>query len=134
VPPVLRSVNTIDFLGASWNPERTSYEVMEFLLGRGYSVVPVNTGLAGTQLLGQRVYAELGDVPGTVDMVDVFRNARFLSQIVQEVVQCEAKILWTQLGVVDIDAAALAEAQGLDVVMDRCPAIEWPRLHGLGLL
>jgi len=83
IATVLRSVKTIALLGASSKPERPSYEVMEFLLGRGYSVVPVNPSLAGTQLMGQRVYATLGDVPGTVDMVDVLRNAVFLFQTVQ---------------------------------------------------
>lgn len=134
IAAVLRSTRTIALLGASPKPERPSHEVMEFLLRRGYSVFPVNPALAGTQLMGQPVYGELADIPGTVDMVDVFRNARFLPDIVNEVVQCGVSTLWTQLGVVDVDAAARAEAHGLAVVMDRCPAIEWPRLHGLGLL
>lgn len=134
IAAVLRSTKTIALLGASPKPERPSYEVMDFLLRRGYRVFPVNPTLAGTQLLGQPVYGALADIPDTVHMVDVFRNARFLPEIVNDVVQCGAQVLWTQLGVVDLDAAARGEEQGLGVVMDRCPAIEWPRLHAQGLL
>ena len=134
IAEVLRSVKTIALLGASPKPERPSNEVMRFLLEKGYTVYPVNPGLAGSELLGRRVYGALGDVPIDVDMVDVFRNASFLPQIVEDVIACRAKVLWTQLDVVDNEAASRAEVQGLRVVMDRCPAIEWPRLRALGLL
>lgn len=130
----LRSVKTIALLGASHKPQRPSHEVMQFLLGKGYVVFPVNPGLAGTQLLGQTVYGALAELPEVVDMVDVFRNARFLSEIVETVINCDARVLWTQLGVIDRGAARRAEAQGIQVVMDRCPAIEWPRLRAAGLL
>lgn len=131
---ILRSVKTVALLGASHKPQRPSYGVMQFLLRKGYSVFPVNPGLAGTELLGQRVYGALADIPQAVDMVDVFRNASFLPQIVEEVIQSKAGTLWTQLEVIDLAAATHAEAQGIRVVMDRCPAIEWPRLKSAGLL
>ncbi|WOJ92808.1 CoA-binding protein [Congregibacter variabilis] len=134
IAEVLRSVKTVAVLGASHKPERPSYGVMQFLLRKGYTVFPVNPGLAGTELLGQRVYGALIDIPQPVDMVDVFRNASFLPQIVEEVIQCKVGILWTQLEVIDRDAAMHAEAQGIRVVMDRCPAIEWPRLKAAALL
>nr|WP_202962419.1 CoA-binding protein [Congregibacter litoralis] len=131
---VLGSVKTIALLGASPKAERPSHEVMGFLLAKGYEVYPVNPGLAGSELLGREVYASLGDIPLIVDMVDVFRNASFLPQIVDEVLACGPQTLWTQLGVVDAAAAQRAEAGGVEVVMDRCPAIEWPRLRAAGLL
>lgn len=131
---VLGSVKTIALLGASPKAERPSHEVMGFLLAKGYEVYPVNPGLAGSELLGRQVYASLMDIPLAVDMVDVFRNASFLPQIVDEVLACGPKTLWTQLGVVDAAAAQRAEAGGVEVVMDRCPAIEWPRLRAAGLL
>ncbi|MDA8962232.1 CoA-binding protein [Congregibacter sp.] len=134
IAEVLRSVKTVALLGASHKPERPSYGVMQFLLRKGYNVFPVNPGLAGIELLGQRVYGALADIPQAVDMVDVFRNASFLPEIVEEVIQCKAGTLWTQLEVIDLDAALRAEAQGIRVVMDRCPAIEWPRLKSAGLL
>ena len=134
IAEVLRSVNSVALLGASHKPERPSYEVMQFLLLKGYTVYPVNPGLAGTDLLGRRVYGALSDIPLRIDMVDVFRNARFLAQIVDEVIQCKAGTLWTQLDVVDLDAARHAEKTGVRVVMNRCPASEWPRLNAAGLL
>ncbi|WP_439106161.1 CoA-binding protein [Congregibacter sp.] len=134
IAEVLRSVKTIALLGASPKPERPSHDVMRFLLAKGYSVFPVNPGLAGSELLGQKVYGALADLPLVVDMVDVFRHARFLPEIVEDVIQCRSGTLWTQLDVIDVDAATRAEEQGVRVVMDRCPAIEWPRLSAAGLL
>lgn len=134
IAEILRSVKRIALLGASANPRRPSHEVMAFLLRKGYRVYPVNPGLAGTELLGQTVYAALADVPQNVDMVDVFRHARFLPEIVEQVIECGIKTLWTQLAVVDTAAALRAEGKGICVVMDRCPAIEWPRLQAAGLL
>jgi predicted CoA-binding protein len=104
---------------------------MRFLQARGYRVIPVNPNLAGQDLLGERVYAGLSDVPGRVDMVDVFRRSEALPGIVEEAIAIGAGVLWTQLGVRDEAAAARAAAGGLEVVMDRCPAIELRRL-GLG--
>lgn len=108
--------------------------MMQFLLAHGYTVFPVNPGLAGAQLLGQRVYASLGEVPEPVDMVDVFRNASFLPGIVDETINKNIPMLWTQLDVIDDAAANRAENHGIRVVMNRCPAIEWPRLRQAGLL
>jgi predicted CoA-binding protein len=107
---------------------------MQFLLSHGYSVFPVNPGLAGSELLGQRVYASLGEIPGPIDMVDVFRNASFLPGIVEETIRKDIPMLWTQLDVIDEAAALRAEKHGIRVVMNRCPAIEWPRLRRAGLL
>ncbi|MEE4661867.1 MAG: CoA-binding protein [Halieaceae bacterium] len=134
IATVLREVKTIAVLGASHKPERPSHEVMEFLLRQGYQVFPVNPGLAGTQLLGQTVVASLAELQGPVDMVDVFRHPEYLPGIVEEVISAGIATLWTQLGVIDLEAAARAEGHGIRVVMDRCPAIEAPRLERLGLL
>ena len=134
IADLLRSARSIALLGASHKPERPSYGVMRFLLERDYRVFPVNPGLAGSELLGRTVYASLADIPERVDMVDVFRNASFLPEIVQATIRSAIPTLWTQLDVIDHDAARCAESHGIRVVMDRCPAIEWPRLRRLGLL
>lgn len=134
IADVLLSVKTVALLGASNKPQRPSYRVMQFLLSHGFSVVPVNPGLSGTELLGQHVYGTLADVPTPIDMVDVFRNAVYLPAIVEETVRLGIGTLWTQLDVIDEQAADYAEQQGIRVVMDRCPAIEWPRLKKSGLL
>ena len=134
IAELLRTARRIALLGASANPVRPSHEVMRFLLASGYAVVQVNPALAGEKLLGQRVYAALGEIPGRLDMVDVFRAGEHLPGIVDECLACQVPALWTQLGVVDEAAARRAEAAGLQVVMDRCPAIEWPRLRRQGLL
>jgi hypothetical protein len=134
IAELLRDVRSIALLGASHKPERPSYGVMRFLLEHGYTVFPVNPGLAGSELLGRTVYAALADIPEPVDMVDVFRNPVFLPDVVRETIHSAIPALWTQLDVVDHDAAQRAEDHGIRVVMDRCPAIEWPRLRRLGLL
>ena len=131
---VLSATRRIALLGASHKPERPSHEVMAFLLASGYQVYPVNPGLAGQQLLGCRVYPTLAAIPVAIDMVDVFRQSQYLPAIVEEAIACGVKTLWTQLGVVDAQAAATAERAGLAVVMDRCPAIELPRLRAAGLV
>jgi predicted CoA-binding protein len=131
---VLAETRTIALLGASHNPARPSHGVLRFLLDRGYVVYPVNPGLAGQHLLGRLVYPDLGSIPEAVDMVDVFRQPRYLQGIVEEAIAIGAKTLWTQLGVVDAAAAATAQRAGLEVVMDRCPAIELPRLQAAGLV
>ncbi|MDQ0319879.1 putative CoA-binding protein [Pararhizobium capsulatum DSM 1112] len=127
---ILTETNTIALVGASPNPERPSYRVMAFLLRKGYTVYPVNPGQAGKEIQGQKVYAKLADVPRPVDMVDVFRAADHLLALVDEVLALpeHPKVIWGQLSVRDDQAAAKAEAQGIKVVMDRCPAIEYPRL------
>ncbi len=127
---ILRSVRTIALLGASPKPERPSHGVMRFLLGKGYHVIPVNPGQAGKEINGQRVVARLADIAEPVDMVDVFREPYSLPGIVDEVLAMNPRppVLWTQLGVVNEDAARRAREAGLQVVMDRCPAIEYPRV------
>ena len=134
IAEVLRKVKTVALLGASHKPQRPSYRVMQFLLAHDFKVVPVNPGLSGTELLGQRVYSTLAEVPGTIDMIDVFRNASYLPAIVDDIISLGINTLWTQLDVIDENAALHAEQHGIRVVMDRCPAIEWPRLKQAGLL
>jgi len=131
---VLASARSIAVLGASSNPARPSYQVARFLIDEGYEVHPVNPGLAGQQLHGRTVSATLADVPAAVDMVDVFRQSHFLPDIVQQTVELGIGTLWTQLGVVNPVAVVDAEENGLEVVLDRCPAIEVPRLRRMGLL
>lgn len=132
IADILKSTRTIALLGASPNPARPSYGVMNFLLHKGYEVFPVNPGQAGKEILGRTVYARLADLPQPVDMVDVFRAAEFLGPIVDEVIALPTrpKVVWSQLDIRDDAAAARAEAEGIKVVMDRCPAIEYPRLIG----
>jgi uncharacterized protein len=127
---ILTSVTTIAMLGASPNAARPSNGVLRFLLKQGYTVYPVNPGQAGKEIHGAKVYARLADVPQPVDMVEVFRASEFVAQVVDEVLALpqKPKVIWTQLDVYDQTAAAKAEAAGIKVVMDRCPAIEIPRL------
>ena len=123
---ILNAVEVIALVGASANAARPSHGVMKFMLARGYDVVPVNPGLAGQMLLGQKVYATLADIPNSVDMIDVFRNSDAVGDLVDEVLALShlPKVIWMQLGVRDDGAAAVAEAAGIKVVMNRCPAIE----------
>ncbi|KAB7665342.1 CoA-binding protein [Plesiomonas shigelloides] len=125
---VLQSTRTIALVGASHKPERPSYRVMAYLLEQGYHVIPVNPGLAGQQLLGQEVKRSLAEIDEPVDMVDVFRSADAAYEIAGEAIAIGAKSLWLQLGVINEEASALAQAAGLKVVMNHCPKIEIPRL------
>lgn len=131
---ILTQVKVIALTGASPNLQRPSHDVMRFLLGRGYRVIPVNPGQAGKQILGQTVYARLADIPEPVDMIDVFRASEYLDGVVDEALALDPKpsVIWSQLGVRDDSAALKAEAAGIKVVMNRCPAIEHPRLIGWG--
>jgi predicted CoA-binding protein len=131
---VLAGSRSIAVLGASDDPARPSHQVMRFLIEEGYEVHPVNPGLAGTQVLGCTVCADLSEITASVDMVDVFRQAQHLPAIVQQVLELGIGTLWTQLGVVHAAALEEAESHGLDVVEDRCPAIELPRLRAMGIL
>lgn len=125
---VLRSVQSVAVVGISANPDRPSHYVAQYLQARGYRVVPVNPGLAGQQLLGETVHADLASIGAPVDMVDVFRNSEAAGAVADQAIACGAKVVWMQLDVVNPEAAARAEAAGLRVVMDRCPKIEIPRL------
>lgn len=130
IASALGQVRSIALVGASPKADRPSYGVMRFLLSRGYRVFPVNPGQAGKEIQGQRVYGKLADIPETIDMVDVFRAPEFLSEVVDEALSLPVrpKVIWGQLSVRDDAAAAKAEREGLTVIMDRCPAIEIPRL------
>lgn len=125
---VLTRTQRIALVGASDRPERPSYGVMKYLLDQGYDVIPVSPKLAGKTLLGQQGYATLADVPGEIDMVDVFRNSEAAWAVAQEAIAVGAKTLWLQLGVINEQAAVLAQDAGMTVIMDRCPKIEIPRL------
>ena len=129
---ILGAVKTIAMVGASPNWNRPSYFAMTYLQGKGYRVFPVNPGAAGHTILKETVYARLADLPGPVDMVDIFRNSEAAAGIVDEALALPVppKVIWMQLGVRNDAAAAKAEAAGIQVVMNRCPKIEWARLNG----
>lgn len=127
---ILQSVHTVAIVGASPKDYRPSHGVMGFLLGKGYHCIPVNPGHAGKLILGQTVVATLADIEEPIDMVDVFRSASQLGSVVDEVLTLDPlpAVIWGQFTVRDDDAAARAEAAGIQVVMDRCPVTEYPRL------
>ncbi len=129
---ILQSVKTIALVGASQNPARPSWIVTKYLLERDYKVIPINPGLAGGELLGQKVYGSLSDVPEPIDMVEIFRNSEAAGPITAEALALDPlpKVIWMQLSVRNNAAAALAEAKGIKVVMDRCPKIEFGRFSG----
>jgi predicted CoA-binding protein len=129
---ILKSVRTIAMVGASNNAARPSYFVLKYLLSRGYRLFPINPGLAGKDILGARVYAKLADIPEPLDMVEIFRNSAAASGIVDEALKLDPlpKVIWMQLGVRNDAAAARAEERGIEVVMNRCPKIEYGRLSG----
>lgn len=123
---ILKESRTIAVVGASDDPGRDSHSIMKFLLDRGYTVHPVNPKYA--EVLGRTCYPNLGAVPEPIDIVDVFRRPEAVPEIVDEALQIRAKVLWLQFNVVHEEAAARAEANGLDVIMDRCIAVEHRRL------
>lgn len=129
---VLDSVKSIAIVGASPKEVRPSYFVMRYLMDKGYTVFPINPGVAGQAILGRTVYATLKDVPEPIDMVDIFRSSEYAPAIVEEALALEPrpKVIWMQLGVRNDEAAATAEAAGLTVIMNRCPKIEYGRLSG----
>jgi predicted CoA-binding protein len=129
---ILRSVKTIAMVGASANPARPSYFVLKYLSERGFTMLPINPGLAGETVLDLPVYASLADVPQPIDMVDVFRRSDAAGAVVDAALALVSppKVIWMQLGVRDDTAAARAEARGVKVVMNRCPKIEYGRLSG----
>jgi uncharacterized protein len=134
VAGILRAARTIAMVGASATTNRPSYFAMKYLLAKGFCVIPVNPGLAGEEILGQRVYASLSEVPGPVDIVDIFRGSDAALEIAREAIRLKdklgIKVVWMQLGVRNDTGAAEAEAAGLQVVMNRCPKIEYGRLSG----
>jgi predicted CoA-binding protein len=127
---ILRSVRVIAMVGASdfWN--RPSYFVMKYLQTKGFRVIPVNPRVESGEILGEKVYASLADIPVKVDMVDVFRNSAAAGPIVADAIKIGAKVVWMQIGVRNDEAAAKAEAAGMKVVMNHCPKIEYSRLCG----
>jgi uncharacterized protein len=131
---ILRTTKTLAMVGASGNEMRPSYFAMMYLLAKGYAVHPINPGMVGKSILGQTVYGALRDVPAPVDMVDIFRAADAAPAIVREAIAEKARLgiktIWMQLGIVNEEAAELARAAGLTVVMDRCPKIEHGRFSG----
>ena len=130
---ILGTVRTIAMVGASPHWNRPSYFAMKYLQEKGYRVIPVNPGAAGGEILGEKVYASLSEVPERIDMVDLFRASKDAGPIVDEAIKVAKekgiKVIWMQLGVRNDEAAKRAEAAGLKVVMDRCPKIEYGRLH-----
>ena len=128
IKSLLERTNRIAMVGASPRADRASNGVLKFLLDQGYEVIGVNPGHAGSAIHGAEVVASLADIEGKVDLVDIFRNSEDAGNAVDQAISIGAGAVWMQLGVINEDAAARAEEAGLDVVMDRCPKIEIPRL------
>jgi predicted CoA-binding protein len=127
---ILNTVKTIAMVGISPKDNRPSYFAFKYLLERGYRMIPVNPGQAGKEILGQKVYAKLADIPEPIDMVDIFRASQYALPVVEEAVALSPRpqVIWMQLGIRNDEAAAKAEAAGMKVVMNRCPKIEYGRL------
>jgi len=129
IAQLLKDTRTIALIGASDRPDRPSYRVMRVLQDWGYRVLPVNPQITGEHVHGEYVWRELGQIGEPIDMVDVFRRPTAAGEAVDAAIAAGAKAVWLQIGVINHDAAARAEAAGLKVVMDRCPAIDLPRLR-----
>ena len=129
IADLLSGARTIAMVGASDRPDRASHGVMRFLQDWGYRVIPVNPQITGEHIHGEFVWRELAQIGVPIDIVDIFRRPEAAAEAVEQAIFVGAKAVWMQLGVINHDAAARAEAAGLEVVMDRCPHIEIPRLH-----
>ena len=131
IPDILSSTQVIALVGWSPNPLRPSHRVAQFLTAHGYRVIPVNPGHAGTKVHGETVRASLSEIDDPVDMVDIFRRSELVLPVVEEALAHLPKLrtVWMQLGVENAEAAELAEGRGVQVIQDRCPAIEIPRLR-----
>lgn len=127
---ILRNVRSIAMVGASATWNRPSNFAMKYLLKKGFKVIPVNPGAAGQKICGETVFPDLSSLSGTVDMVDIFRPAEDVPELVEEAIKIGAKVFWMQLEIRHAEAAKRAEEAGLQVVMDRCPKIEYARLTG----
>src|SRR5437660_7562629 len=127
---ILNTVKTIAMVGASAKDNRPSYFAFKYLAERGYNMIPINPGLGGKELLGRKIYARLAEVPEPIDMIDIFRASKYALPVVQEALTLTARprVIWMQLGIRNDEAAALAEANSMKVVMNRCPKIEYGRL------
>ena len=134
IAAILRDNTSVAMVGASANTSRPSYFAMKYMLGKGYRVVPVNATLIGQEILGQKVYATLADVPGPIGIADIFRNSDAALEVTREAIaqkdRLGIRVIWMQLGVRNAQAAEEAEAAGLQVIMNRCPKIEYGRLSG----
>ena len=127
---VLGSVKTVAVVGVSASEAKPSHFVMKYMQGKGYRCIPVNPGLAGQTLLGEKVYPDLKSIPEAVDMVDIFRNSEAAGAVTDDAIAIGAKVVWMQLGVINDAAAKRAEDAGLIVIMDRCPKMEYSRFSG----
>jgi len=128
IKALLEETRTIAVVGASDRPDRPSFRVMKTLQDHGYRTIPVNPQITGEHVHGEYVFRELAQLGDPIDMVDIFRRSDAVGEVVDQAIAIGAKSIWMQLGVIDQRAAARAEAAGLKVVMDRCPAIDLPRL------
>jgi len=127
---ILHGVKTIAMVGSSTNWNRPSFFAMKYMQQKGYRIIPVNPTAHGQTILGEPVFKSLADIEEKIDMVDIFRKSEECVAYAEEAVRIGAKVLWLQLGVWNDEAARIAEAAGLTVVMNRCPKIEYARLHG----
>ena len=129
IKEILKEVKTIAVVGASGDHERDSYKVMEALIQHGYQIFPINPNEEGNLILGQLCYADLSSVSGKIDMVDVFRAEDAVIGVTKEAIKIGAKVLWTQLNIINVEASELAKTAGLKVIMNRCPKIELEKQH-----
>ncbi len=132
IASILNTVKTVAIVGASANDVRPSFFVTKYLIAKGFTVFPINPGHAGKEILRRMTYAKLGDVPEAIDMVDIFRGSNAVPRILDEALALRPlpKVIWMQLTVRHDEAAAKAEAAGIQIVMNRCPKIEYGRLSG----